>query len=166
MLKCILISVLKNKVISRMLSLSFFRWFYDISNIRPPKIAHRDRPWVLPFLLHPMEKCIFKMQPPARISQSLAFLFLQLPLAMHLLPALFFLLHSCSLLPLQFLIFFLNFFFFLGGSERVGIGTEFGFTFDPKPVAAFVAVRRLWLILSPLPFLSCINMAIKCFNAK
>lgn len=165
MLKCILISVLKNKVISRMLSLSFFRWFYDISNIRPPKIAHRDRPWVLPFLLHPMEKCIFKMQPPARISQSLAFLFLQLPLAMHLLPALFFVAFLQPLATAVFEFFYLIFFFF-GGSERVGIGTEFGFTFDPKPVAAFVAVRRLWLILSPLPFLSCINMAIKCFNAK
>jgi len=57
-------------------------------------------------------------------------------------------------------------FFLFWGSERVGIGLEFGFAFDPKPVAAFVAVRRLWLILSPLPFLSCINMAIKCFNAK
>jgi len=105
------------------------------------------------------------MQPPARISQSLAFCFciLHLPLPLHLRPAPFFAL----LKPFLAAVFMSYIFFFLfWGSERVGIGLEFGFAFDPKPVAAFVAVRRLWLILSPLPFLSCINMAIKCFNAK
>lgn len=73
-----------------------------------------------------MEKCIFKMQPPARISQSLAFLFLQLPLAMHLLPALFFVAFLQPLATAVFEFFDLIFFFFLGDPKGLELGRNSG----------------------------------------